>query len=146
MRALTWVTIISSVILSLPMTLWALGISFSLMTAIHVFAFVLTARLFFLASSIARSRHDMIWVGGFAGLIGSLVSQLWIHVPLARASLSAAFDPYGPLGSALYRLDIFSPWWPFVVVLWSGLFYATLSWSMHRLLQWRRRSRVFSTL
>lgn len=146
MRALTWVTIISSVILSLPMTLWALGISFSLMTAVHVFAFVLTARLFFLAASIVESHYDMVWVGGFAGLIGSLVSQLWIHMPVAAVSLAAALGPYGPLGSAMYRLDVFAPWWPLVIVLWSGLFYAGLGWLMHHLLQWRRRSRAFSTL
>ncbi|PSR33937.1 MAG: hypothetical protein C7B46_07405 [Sulfobacillus benefaciens] len=146
MRVVTWVTIMSSVILSLPMTLWTLGISFTLMTAIHVFAFILTARLFFLASSVISSRHDMIWVGGFSGIIGSLVSQLWIHMPLATVSLAAAFSPYGPLGTAMYRLDVFSPWWPFVVVVWSGVFYAGLSWFMHHLLQWRRHSRVFSTL
>lgn len=139
MRAMSWMTAIASAILSIPMVLWALGLSVTLMTMVHLFAFFLVTRLLFLTASIAQRTTDVMWVGGFAGAIGALTSQLLIHAPSMGASLAVAFGAYGTVGAALYRVDLFSWWWPFTLTLWSAVFYAGLGAAMYRLLSWRRR-------
>lgn len=133
MGVLTWLTLIGSVLSSLPMLLWLVGVQAWVMPMLHLFAAVLCLRLLYLTARIAARRADVMWVGGFFGTSGSLVSQLFLHLPRATANLAAAYAPYGHLGADMYRLAALSLWWPFALTLWSGVAYAVLGALMFRL-------------
>lgn len=138
MRVLSWMTGVTGLVLSIPILLWVMGVSISTLAMLHFCAFLVAARLLFLAASIAHHDTDVLWMGGIAGVIGALSSQIFLHWPGYSASLATAFGAYGSLGAAVFRLDIFTWWWPFFMALWSGMVYAVLGVLMFHLAVWRR--------
>lgn len=128
MRSMVWLTVIGSIILTAPTLLWLAGIAPAAIIVLHLTAFALTVRLLLLTSVMSQRRLDVSLVGAFSGLIGSLMSQILLHTATASASLAVAFSGYGQLGAHLYQWEVLSPWWPYVVVAWSGLAYATVGW------------------
>lgn len=145
MRPLSWLTLIGSLILSLPMILWTTGLNATMMMVIHISGFLLILRLLFLAATVAESVADVMWVGGYSGLTGSLVSQLLLHLPTASAGVAVAFASYGHIGASMYRLDELTPWWPFLLTLWSGGAYAFLGRLMFILVRSRRQRIGYSS-
>jgi len=116
--------------LSLPTVFWALGIDPALVWILHVFAALLVMRLLYvIARHPGALASDAIWVGGFAGATGSVVTQLLLHISWS-ASLPAAFQMYGVLGAQMYRWDMLSPWWPYAMIAWSALVYSALGGAM----------------
>lgn len=126
MRPLSLLTLIGGAILSLPTIFWAMGIDPSLIAVLHAAAAVLCARLLYVvARHPGSSWGDAAWVGGYAGIIGATMTQLLLHMGWS-APLNVAFGNYGALGAAMFRLDMLSAWWPYVMILWGGAVYGLL--------------------
>lgn len=121
MRQWTWLTLLAAVLLTGPTALWAAGVNAAVLGVVTLSSYVLTARLLMVAASGARQSQDVVLVGGFAGLIGGLSSELIMQVPHLSASLAVAFSSYGELGAQLYRLDVLTVWWPLVHAIGLGL-------------------------
>lgn len=137
MRILSWMTGMTSLVLSLPILLWGLGLSSSTVAMLHFCAFLIASRILFLAATVTPRNTDLIWMGGVAGVIGALSSQIVLHWPGATANLAMAFGAYGKFGAAMFRLDVFTWWWPYFITLWSGAIYAGVGLLMFHLAQWR---------
>ena len=139
MRVLSWMTGITSLVLSLPILLWGVGLSAATLAMLHFCAFLMASRILFLAASVTPRDTDILWMGGIAGVIGALCSQILLHWPGYSASLATAFGAYGSLGAAVFRLDVFTWWWPFFITFWSGAVYAVVGILMFHLAGWRRQ-------
>lgn len=138
MRVLSVITSMASLTLSLPMLLWSVGLSASALAMLHFCAFLMTIRLLFLAATITTRDRDILWIGGIAGVIGALTSQIVLHWPGTSTNLALAFGAYGSLGARIFRLDVFTWWWPFLITLWSGALYALVGILVFHLARWRR--------
>lgn len=135
---MAWLTVIAATIIAGPMGLWLAGIGPTVMLVVNVSALILTVRLFSIAAGFAGSRRNLFTLGLFSGLLGSLLGELLLHIG-GTADLATAFAAYASLGSTLYRLDVFSRWWPFLFVAVSALFYAGLAMLVNHLVQYRRQ-------
>lgn len=131
MQAVSWFTVIGSILLSSPMMLWLAGVPPAAMAVLHVAAVALTVRLLLITAIVSGSRRDTTLVGGVAGAVGALVSQILLHTPTGHASLAVAFAGYGWFGAAMYRWDALNRWWPWVVVLLGTGGYGLLGWAAY---------------
>ncbi|MDA8192987.1 MAG: hypothetical protein M0Z53_03160 [Thermaerobacter sp.] len=138
MRILVRLTLIGSILLSAPTLLWVTGVPPANMVILRVAAMLLVGRLLMLSARFAERGQDVAAVGGFAGVAGSLTSQILLHTPTASASLAAAFAGYGPLGARMYQWDVLNHWWPFAMALANGIVYAGLGWIVFRLVRYRK--------
>lgn len=139
MRPFTGLTLIGSFLLGAPDALWLANIPANMLWLIHALAFSLTVRLLFLCATVARSVHDVLWVGAFSAAIGGLVSQLILHTPLASMRLAGAMAAYSSLGLRIYQLDEASLVWPFVLIALTIAFYTAVAYVIFRLVHARRR-------
>lgn len=139
MRPFTGLTLIGSLLLGAPDALWLARIPLNLMWLIHLLAFSLTVRLLFLCASIAKTPHDVVWVGFFAGAISGLISQLIIHTPEASTRIAASLADYSSMGLAIYQIDEGSVWWPFVLIIANIILYAGIGYLLYRFVRARHR-------
>ena len=135
---MAWLTIIAAFLIGAPMGVWLVGIGPHAMLLVNVSALVLTIRLYAIAAGIAEQRQHLLWVGLFSGMLGSLMSELLLHIG-GTDNLATAFSAYASFGSELYRLDVLTWWWPFAFVGLSGAFYACLALFISHLVHYRRR-------
>lgn len=131
-------TMIAALLIAAPMGIWLIGVGPTTMLVINASALVLTIRLYVVAAGIAERREHLIGVGLLSGLMGSLLSELALHVG-GIDDLATAFSAYASFGAELYRLDALTRWWPFAFVGLSGVFYTGLALFVGQLVHYRRK-------
>lgn len=138
MRPLSVLTLAASLVLVCPMIVWSLGLAPpTWMWEIHLLAIGLALRILFMAGALSGRAREMLWVGGFSGILSSICGQLLLHSPHDRANLAASFLSYGPLGAKLYQLDEIVHWWPYAISVGNGFLYAGIGLAIFRIVQTR---------
>ena len=139
------VTIIAATLVAAPAVAWLFSANPGLMVVAHLCALLLILRAYAVAAAISPRTRDVITMGLFSGLLGTLASEIFTHADWAR-NLPTFFAGYGAFGPALYRLDTGMRWWPFAFAGLNGLFWAAAAALINRLVRSRRPAVVAKRL
>ncbi|MBX5466006.1 MAG: hypothetical protein K6U14_00735 [Firmicutes bacterium] len=135
MRPWGTLTGIASFLLVAPNLLWLAGLSPTWLPWLHLVSLGLVVRLLFLAAQAARDAGEVVWLGGWAGMIGGLVNQLILHLPapeMAVARNLALWEGAGRIGSWVMAWDLHSLWWPFCYAVLLAFVFAAIAWGCYR--------------